>query len=228
MSHIFTQTGWFVSFCLDDFPGQIKGSESLPNFLFLRMFRTGGTSFCPLSSCIRITTPWGEPSSLWTFESILQDQRLPVEHKLDVCIPPLTGTLLLRLWQFSYFIPGQPFRRTLCLLQQTGPRIYGWIFHSYSKISNTTFAMSPTKRISFGQPATSILLIYSGDLYSSIQNLRDVELLAERQMPAHLFYNCISSHYDFQQKGFLSTQAGIKLLNWKPSISSFDSFIFSF
>ena len=96
--NIFTQWGWFVPFCPDDFPGQIKGSESPPNFLFLSIFRAGRTSLCPLSSSSRITTPWGEPSSLWTFESILLDQRLPVEHKLDVFIPPLTRTLLCRLW----------------------------------------------------------------------------------------------------------------------------------
>ena len=114
------------------------------------------------------------------------------------------------------------------LLQQTGLCIYGWIFHSCSKISNTTYAMSTAKRISLRQPVTSILLIYFGDLYSSIQNLRDLELLAERQKAAHPFYNCIYSHYNFQHKGFLSTQAIIKLLSWKPSISSFDSFYFPF
>ena len=68
---------------------------------------------------------------------------------------------------------------------------------------------------------------YFGDLYSSIQNLWDLKVLAEREMPDHPFYNCISAYYDFQHKHFHSTQTGIKLLSWKPSIYSFDSFIFS-
>ena len=88
--------------------------------------------------------------------------------------------------------------------------------------------MFTAKRITLRQPAISILLIYFGDLYSSVQNLRDLEQLAERQMPAHPFYNCFSSHYYFQYKGILSTQAGIKLLNWKLSVFSLDFFIFSF
>ena len=128
---------------------------------------------------------------------------------------------------FSYFIPVQPFTRSFIPLSYSaGPQTYGWLH--YSLISNTTFAMSTVTDISLRQPATSILLIYFGDLYSSFRNLLDFEQLAERQMPAHPFYNYILSHYDFQHKGFLSTQDGIKLLSWKPSISLFDSFICSF
>ena len=93
-------------------------------------------------------------------------------------------------------------------------------------MSPLTFAMFTATCISLRHSANSILLIYFGDFYSSIQNLLDFEILAERQMPAHLFYNYFPSHYDFQHKGFLSTQAVIKLLNRKLSISSFDSFIF--
>ena len=59
----------------------------------------------------------------------------------------------------------------------------------------------------------SILLIYFEDIYSSLQNLWDLELLAERQIPAQPFYTCFSSRYNDQHKGYLSTWAFIKLLN---------------
>ena len=132
------------------------------------------------------------------------------------------------LQTFSYFIPVQAFRRSFITLSYRWTTNL-WLTTSFlSLISNTTFAMSTATRISLRHSATSIMLIYFGDLYSSIKNLLDFELLAERQMPTHPFYNCISSRYDFRHKGFLSTQAGIKLLSWKPSISSFDSFIFPF
>ena len=43
--HIFTQWGWFVPFCPNTFPRQIKSSKSPPNFLFLRIFQAGQTYF---------------------------------------------------------------------------------------------------------------------------------------------------------------------------------------
>ena len=52
----------------------------------------------------RTITPWGKPSDLWTFESTLLDQKLPIEYKLDVFIPPLTGTLLCRLWHSTTLV----------------------------------------------------------------------------------------------------------------------------
>ena len=78
-----------------------------------------------------------------------------------------------------------------------------------------TFATSTAKRISPRQPATWILLIYFGDLYSSLENLQDYQLLATRQMPAQLFYTSFPSHYDGQHKSFLSTQALLIFSNWK-------------
>ena len=104
---------------------------------------------------------------------------------------------------FSYFIPGQPFRRPLCLslLQQTGPRIYGWIFHSCSKISNSIFALTVAMHILLWNLAALFFL-----------NSIILFLLPLRQ-PAQRFH--------FQQ-------TFIKLLNWKPSVSSFRLIYFPF
>ena len=191
LSHIFTQWGWFVQFFPDDFPGQFKPAKlSLSQNL---TSRTDGLSVLPFHSS-RTITPWGKQSNLWTFESTLLDQRLPVQYKFDVFTPPLAGTLLCRLWHsatsFLFNLLGN-FHSSL--LQRRTANL--WLATSFcSKISNTTFAMSTAKRNTLRQPATSILLIYFRDFCSSIQNLRDLQPLPERQMPAHPFYNCISSH----------------------------------
>ena len=107
------------------FPGNKKkwwkpAKLSLPQNLSIRM---DVLSVFSLHS--RTITPWGKPSNLWTFESTFLDQSLPVEYKSDVFIPPLTGTLMSPLTfamstvrqnsahTFSYFFPGQTFRRLL-------------------------------------------------------------------------------------------------------------------
>ena len=86
----------------------------------------------------RITTPWGEPSSLWTFESILLDQGFPVEHKLDAFNPPLTGTLFMLPLTFALSTATRNFAQTFSyffsgdlhtsLLQQTGSHIMAGYF----------------------------------------------------------------------------------------------------
>ena len=122
LSHIFTQWGWRIPFGLDDFTGQIEFGESPPNYLFLKIFRTGRVSFCPRSYSSRSITPWGEPSNSWTFECTLLDQRFPVEYELDELIP---------LRQFSYFIPGQPFRRPLRLSPTANRIMHFWLNISF-------------------------------------------------------------------------------------------------
>ena len=79
------------------FPGQHNNGESLPNSLPQNLSsRMDGLSVFSLHSS-RTITPWGKPSNLWTLESTLLDQRFWVGYKLDVFIPPLTGTLLCHL-----------------------------------------------------------------------------------------------------------------------------------
>ena len=97
-SYIFTQGRWLILFCPDHFfPGNIKMTKDRQTFSSSESLeRDGRLSLRSLPSS-RITTPWGEPSSLWTLESILLDQRFPVKHILDVIILPPTGTLLCRL-----------------------------------------------------------------------------------------------------------------------------------
>ena len=64
-----------------------------------------------------------------------------------------------------------------------------------------TFATSTAKHFSLRQPAISILLIYFGDLYSTLQNLQNYQLLATLQIPAQPFYTRFPFHYDDQHKG---------------------------
>ena len=73
-SYIFTQWGWFILFSPDYFPWQHKNGESPPNYLFLRTFRSRTDVLSVRSHhSSRITTPWGKPSNLWTFESTILD-----------------------------------------------------------------------------------------------------------------------------------------------------------
>ena len=62
-------------------------------------------------------------------------------------IPPLIGTFSFRLWHsatsFLLNILGD---HHSSLLQQTRPRIYGWIFHSCSKTTNSIFALTAATR----------------------------------------------------------------------------------
>ena len=97
-SHIFTQWGWLILFSPDHFPGQHKNGGSPPNYLFLRTFQAGQMYF--LSTLfIAAKSQHHEESHLIyrPFESTLLDQGFPVEHKLDICNPPLTGTPLCHL-----------------------------------------------------------------------------------------------------------------------------------
>ena len=96
--HIFTQWRWLILFIPDHFPGQHKNGESPPNYLFLSIFRTGRTYFLP-TPFIAAASQHHEESRLINgpFESTLLDEGFPVEHELDACNPPLTGTLLWRL-----------------------------------------------------------------------------------------------------------------------------------
>ena len=124
--HIFIQWGWLILFSPDHFPGQHKNGKSPPNYLFLRTFWAGRTYFLS-APFIAAESQHHEKSRLiyGTFESTLLDQGFPVEHELDACNPPLTGTLLSPLTfamstvmrnstqTSSYLISGQPFLETL-------------------------------------------------------------------------------------------------------------------
>ena len=94
-SHIFTQWGWIILFTQDHFPRQHKNGESPPNYHFLRTFWEGWTYFLS-ATCIAPESQHYEESRLiyGPFEST---QGFPVEHKLDACNPPLTGTPLCHL-----------------------------------------------------------------------------------------------------------------------------------
>ena len=171
-SHIFTQWGWRIPFGPDDFPGQIEFGESPPNYLILKIFRTGLMSFCPRSYSSRSITSWGEPSNSWAFGSTLLDQRFLVEYELDELIP-----LRHSATSFLDNLLGDHYAS---LLQQTGPCIFSWIFHSCSKINNSIFALAVAMHISL------------------------------RHLAALFFLNSItiffSNHYDDQHKGFLSNK----------------------
>ena len=97
-SHIFTQWGWLILFSLDHFLGQHKNGESPPNYLFLRTFWARQTYFL-FVPFIAAESQHHEESHLiyGSFGSNLLDQGFPVEHELDACNPPLTGTLLCHL-----------------------------------------------------------------------------------------------------------------------------------
>ena len=97
-SHIFTQWGWLILLSPDDFPEKHKNGESPPNYLFLRTLPAGRTYFLS-TPFIAAESQHHEESRLiyGPFESTLLDQGFPVEHELDACNPPLTGTLLCRL-----------------------------------------------------------------------------------------------------------------------------------
>ena len=97
-SHIFTQWEWFILFSLNYFSGQHKNGENSPNTLFLRTFRTRQTYFLS-APFIAAASQHHEESRLiyGPFESTLLDQVFPVEHELDACNPPHTGTPLCRL-----------------------------------------------------------------------------------------------------------------------------------
>ena len=117
---------------------------------------------------------------------------------------PLTfamSTAMLNSAQtFSYFIPGQPFRRPLCLSPTVNRTIHLWLnIQSCSKISNSIFTLTLAMHIPL------------------------------RHLAALIFLNSITIFfYPLQQPAqrFPFQQTFIKLLNWKPSIFSFVSFIF--
>ena len=98
-THIFTQRGWLILFNPDYFPGRHHIGESPPNTLFFRTFsnRTDVYTVRSLHSS-SITTPWGNPSNLWT--SWVYSQGFPFEYELEVFNLQHTGTLLscLQLW----------------------------------------------------------------------------------------------------------------------------------
>ena len=94
-SHIFTQWGWLILFSPDHFPGQHKNGESPPNYLFLRTFRARRTYFLSTPFIVAELQHHEESRLIYEpFESTLLDQGFPVEHELDACNPPLTGTPL--------------------------------------------------------------------------------------------------------------------------------------
>ena len=144
-SHIFTQWGWLILFSSDHFPGHHKSDESPPNFLFLRTFRTGRTYFLS-APFIAAESQHHEESRLiyGPFESTLLDQGFTVEHELEACNPPYTGTLYVAS-NFCYVYSDAQFRSDIhqphswaafsgdfhaSLQQQPGPHIYGGVHHS--------------------------------------------------------------------------------------------------
>ena len=119
--HIFTQWGWLILFSTDRFSGQRQNSESPPNYLFLRTFRTGET---PLHSS-SITTPWGKPSNLWTSWVYCLRPTVPswtwircmesATHR-NSFMSPLTFAMSTATRKYaqtsSYLIPGQHYLET--------------------------------------------------------------------------------------------------------------------
>ena len=93
LSHIFTQWGWLILFSPDHFLGQHKNGESPPNYLFLRTFREGRTYFLSVPFIAAESQHHEESHQIYgPFESTFLDQGFPVEHKLDACDPPHTGS----------------------------------------------------------------------------------------------------------------------------------------
>ena len=119
-SYIFTEWGWRILFSPDDFPGQIEFGESPPNFLFFSISRAGRMCFYPRSYSSSCITPWGEPSNLWTLESTLLDPR----------VPSWIWIKRINFASDNSATSWTTFKKTMItsLPQQTGPRIYGWIF----------------------------------------------------------------------------------------------------
>ena len=139
-SYNFTQWGWRIPFGLGDFPGHIEFCESPPNYLFLGISRVWRMCFCPRSYVSSYITPWEEPSNSWTFESTLLDLRI-------------SSWIWIRRINFAFTIQLlhslTTFNETMItsLLQQTRPRIYGGIFHSCSKTSNSIFTLAVATHI---------------------------------------------------------------------------------
>ena len=154
-SHIFTQWGRLILFSPDHFPGQHKNVESPPIYLFLRTFRAGRTYFLSVPFIAAESQHHEESRLIYgPFESTLLDQGFPVEHELDACNPPLTGTLLCRLLlclqrrvilfrhPATSFL-GNLFRRTSCLSPIATRITHLWVkHHSCPLTANTTFTMS--------------------------------------------------------------------------------------
>ena len=154
----FHPRGWLIQFSLfspNHFPWQHKNGENPPNYLFFRTFRAGRMYFL---SFIAAESQHHEESRLihGPFESTLLDQGFPVEHELDACNPPVTGTLLcclkLLLCLQRYVIllrhPATSFlgnlsRRTSCLSPTATKTTHLWVkHHSCPLTANTIFAMS--------------------------------------------------------------------------------------
>ena len=127
----------------------------------------------------------------------------------------------------SYFIPGQPFLETFMPLSYTTRATHLLVTTSFLSLnSKHDFCYVYSKAFPLRKPATSILLIYFGDFYSSLQNLQDYQLLAIRQMTAQPFYTCFPSHYDNQHKRLPFNSSFIKLLIKNLTASSFFSLYF--
>ena len=131
-SNIFTQWRWLILFSPDHFPGQHKNGESPPNYLFLKTFRTWRTHFLS-APFIAAESKHHEESRLiyGPLESTLLDQEFPVEHELYVFNPPLTVTLLCRL-----YILLCPQRRAI-LLRHSTISFLGNIIWRLSRLSTT-------------------------------------------------------------------------------------------
>ena len=152
-SDIFTKLGWLILFSPDHFPGQHKNGESPPNYLFPRTFRTGRTYFLS-APFIAAESQHHEESRLiyGAFESTLLDQGFPVEHELDACNPPLTGTLLcclelmlcLQRRAISLRHPatsflGNPFQRPSCLCPTATRTTHLWVTTLFLSLNSKHF-----------------------------------------------------------------------------------------
>ena len=129
-THIFTQSGWLILFSPDHFPRQHQIGERPPNTFILRSFRTGQTSYCPLSFfSSSTTTPRGKPTNLLTSWVYSFRPRVPswlwirwiqpTSHRNNSKSPSTLAmsTAMQNSAQTpSHFIPGQHFLETFTLL----------------------------------------------------------------------------------------------------------------
>ena len=129
--------------------------------------------------------------------------------------------------KFSYFIPEQPFLETFIPLSDSNQDHTFMGDYIIPANSKHDFCYDDREAYPLQQKAISILLIFFGDLFSSLQNLKDYQLLAKHQMPAQPSYTCFPSSLrrPIQRLTFNSS------LYWTSKIenltaSSFFSFIF--
>ena len=226
-THIFTQWGWLILFSPDHFPGHHENSENLPNTLFLSNWTDLLTVRSLHSSSV--TTPWGKPSNLWTSWVCSLRPRVPswiwirciqsATHR-NTFMSPLTlamSTMTCNSAQTSsYLIPVQHYLETFMPLSNNN--------------QDHTFMGEYILPV-LNQETRLLLHLWRPYLTQTFNNALTVTMQKSfrhlaAKIPSQLHNYFFLPFYETSSIEVHFIFAVIKLLDWKPSISTPSLFYF--